>query len=151
MVERGASGLRKSPFITLTDEDIAKLKEDIKAIEADESVFVFNIGQRTSYLDSGDIIFIRSDVLPSYDNSLHPRDLMSARAVLAHEYYGHKSYKGTPLRRGAWNDEFRASYMAAKNAPNLIEQDRMFLILDAMERAKEAGITIKLNTFMRRV
>ncbi len=38
MKERGASGLRRSPFITLTDEDIIKLKEDIKAIEADESV-----------------------------------------------------------------------------------------------------------------
>jgi len=30
-------------------------------------------------------------------------------------------------------------------------QDRMFLVLDAMERAKEAGVRIRWNSFMRRV
>ena len=74
---------------------------------------------------------------------------MSSRAVLAHEYYGHRAYRGTKLKPGAWNDEFRASYMAAKNTPNLSDEDRRYLILDALERAKESGITIKYNEFIR--
>ena len=75
---------------------------------------------------------------------------MSSRAVIAHEYYGHRAYRGTKLRKGAWNDEFRASYMAAKNTPNLSDEDRRYLILDALERAKESGVTIKYNDFIRR-
>jgi hypothetical protein len=41
--------------------------------------------------------------------------------------------------------------MAARNAPGLTQQERSMLILDAMERAKTAGITIRWNSFMRRV
>ena len=74
---------------------------------------------------------------------------MSQRAVLAHEYYGHRANRGTILPKGSWNDEFRASYMAEKNCPNLSEEDRRYLILDALERAKENGISIKHNDFIR--
>ena len=76
---------------------------------------------------------------------------MSQRAAIAHEYYGHRTYKGTSLPKGSWNDEFRASYMAAKNCPNLSDEDRRYLVLDALERAKESGITIKNNDFIRRI
>lgn len=76
---------------------------------------------------------------------------MSSRAVIAHEYYGHRVFRGTKLERGSWNDEFRASYMAAKHAPNLSDSDRRYLILDALERAKESGISVKYNDFIRRV
>ena len=82
-------------------------------------------------------------------NSIHLRDLLSERAVLAHEYYGHRAYRNTKLERNSWNDEFRASYMAAKNAPNLTDDDKRYLVSDAIERAKEAGVTIKNNDFMR--
>jgi hypothetical protein len=37
-----ALGLRKPPDVLLTDAEILLLKADIKAIGADESVFVFN-------------------------------------------------------------------------------------------------------------
>ena len=97
-----------------------------------------------------DEIRVRGDILPD-KNSLHPRDLMSTRAALAHEYYGHRAYRGTKLKRNAWNDEFRASYMAAKNTPNLSAEDRKYLVLDALERAKEKGVTIKHNDFIRRI
>ena len=76
---------------------------------------------------------------------------MSERAVLAHEYYGHRTHRGTTLEKGSWNDEFRASYTAAKICPNLTDEDRRYLILDAIERAKEAGINIRYNDFIRRV
>ncbi|MDE7280889.1 MAG: hypothetical protein K2N36_04010, partial [Ruminiclostridium sp.] len=50
-----------------------------------------------------------------------------------------------------WADEFRASYMAAKNAPGLTDEDRQYLIMDAISRAQEAGVPIRYNDFMRRV
>ena len=150
LVQRKASGLRRSPYNILTDAEIESLRADIATLQADESVFMFNEGDFTGYSDDADIIFLRGDVLPDSEYSVHPRDMLSARAVLAHEYYGHRLNRGTPLQEGAWNDEFRASYMAAKNAPGLTDQERAFLVLDAIERAKDAGVTIKWNSFMRR-
>ncbi|MCL2016561.1 MAG: hypothetical protein FWG68_09985 [Defluviitaleaceae bacterium] len=148
--DRNSSGLRRSPFTVLSPEEIVYLRAEIVAIGADESVFMFNNGRKTGYSDNDDIIRVRYDVFPS-QNSTHPRDLMSERAVLAHEYYGHRANRGTPLQNGSWNDEFRASYLAAKNAPNLSDDDRRYLILDAAERAKEHGVSIRYNAFMRRL
>jgi len=150
MTERKANGLRRSPFIPLTDEDIALVKSEIYTIEADEEIFVFNEGLYTSYTDKIDKIDVMGDIFPD-ENSNHPRDIMSIRAVLAHEYYGHRANRGTTLPQGSWADEFRASYMAAQNAPNLTDDDIRHLILDALERAKEAGVVIKHNAFIRRV
>jgi hypothetical protein len=148
--ERKVEGLRTSKFHVLNDIEIKALKSDIKAINADVSVFKFNFGRSTSYIDELDIITVRGDVLPNL-LSKHPRDRLSARAVLAHEYYGHRDYRYTKLAKGAWNDEFRASYMAAKNTPNLTSEERAYLILDAVERAREACVPIKYNMFMRSV
>ena len=148
--DRRAGGLRRSPFKTLTECEIEHLKNEIRAIEADENVFVFNYSVSTSYDERKDIIAVRGNVFPD-KNSIHPRDLMSERAVLAHEYYGHYKYAPSNFVLGDWRDEFRASYMAAKNAPNLTDEDRQYLILDAIERTKEAGISLKYNDFMRRI
>ena len=147
-----ANGLRNNPQHILTEEEIEMLKKDIDAIEADISVFKFNKGRRTSYDDGNDKVYVRGDVL-SYTDSIHPRDIMSSRAVLAHEYYGHRPYRNAKIRLnyGSWNDEFRASYMAAKNAPGLTDEDRKYLVLDALERAKSAGVSITNNSFIRRV
>jgi len=98
LVERKASGLRKSRFSILTSEDIESLKADIKAIKADVSVFKFNDGPCTCYIDATDTVYVRGDVFPDNEYSIHPRDMMSARAVLAHEYYGHRSYKDTSAK-----------------------------------------------------
>jgi len=144
------NGLRTVPNHNLTDEEISSLRNDIVAIKADENVFKFNVGRRTGYDDVLDEIRVRGDVLPDLDSN-HPRDRMSSRAALAHEYYGHRANRGTKVPNGAWNDEFRASYMAAKNCPNLSDEDRYYLILDALERAKESGVTIKYNSFIRSV
>lgn len=142
------NGLRTAPGHILTDEEIKSLKKDIAAIGADEKIFKFNVGHRTGYDDILDEIRVKGDIIPDLSSN-HPRDRMSARAALAHEYYGHRAYRGTKVPKGAWNDEFRASYMAAKKCPNLTDEDRYYLILDALERAKESGITIKNNAFIR--
>lgn len=41
--------------------------------------------------------------------------------------------------------------MAAKKCPNLTLKDRQLLILDAINKAKEKGITIRYNAFMEGV
>jgi hypothetical protein len=41
--------------------------------------------------------------------------------------------------------------MAAKNTPNLSDEDRRYLTMDALERAKSAGVAIKYNNFIRSV
>ena len=145
-----ANGMRTPPTHILNEQEIESIKSDIKTIGADEKVFRFNSGRYTGYNDDGDFINIRGDILPD-KNSKHPRDVMSQRAVIAHEYYGHRVHRGTKLPKGSWNDEFRASYSAAKNCPNLSDEDRCYLVLDALERAKEKGVAIKYNKFIRRV
>ena len=145
-----ANGARKSYLIRLSEEDKQFILQEIDAIGADRNVFVFRDGQPTVYVDSRDKIFVSSSIFPSEDNSTHPTDMLSVRATLAHEYYGHRAHRNTTVKEGAWNDEFRASYSAAKNCPGLTDQDRALLINDAMQRAKDAGVDIRLNSFMRR-
>ena len=144
-----AKGMRKSSTIPLSGDDKVHLLKEIRAIQADEDVFVFRDYIGTGYSDKRDKIYISSNVFPSTDNSKHPRDLMSERAALAHEYYGHRANRNSTLEPGSWNDEFRASYFAARDCPNLSDEDRRYLILDAVERAKEAGVSIEYNDFMR--
>ena len=146
-----ANGLRRSPFIKLSEEDKEHLIREILAINADPNIFIFRDNCGSGYSDERDIIFVSSNIFPSADGSTHPRDLMSERAALAHEYYGHREHRNTTVPKGAWNDEFRASYSAAKNCPNLSDEDRRYLILDALERAKDAGVSIRYNDFIRSV
>ena len=146
-----ANGLRRSPHIKLSEEDKQHLLQEIIAIEADPNKFVFRDNVGSGYSDERDIVFVSSNIFPSSDGSTHPRDLMSERAALAHEYYGHREHRNTSVPKGAWNDEFRASYSAAKNCPNLSDEDRYYLVLDALERAKEVGVSIRYNDFIRSV
>ena len=145
-----ANGLRKPPAMHISDEQVEELKTDIRAIGADENVFEFNAGRQTGYADGTDVIFIRGDVYPDLE-STRARDRMSQRAVLAHEYYGHRTYRNTRVPLLAWNDEFRASYRAALDTPNLTDEDRMLLMQDALDRAREAGVTVRITETIRRV
>ena len=151
---RVVDGARKSPLYILTKDDIESLVKDIKAIEADENVFKFNYEKTrgTGYIDALDIIAVKGNVLPDLTSgSKHPRDIMSSRAVLAHEYYGHRAFRGTDLPQGNWEDEYRASRTAAEITPNLTDEERTHLVLDAIERKREEGIKVELDYFMRRI
>ena len=57
--DRSAGGLRRSPFMQLTDGDIEQLLNDIDMIGADRDVFLFNIGFQTGYSDETGFINIR--------------------------------------------------------------------------------------------
>ena len=96
------------------------------------------------------IINIRGDIFPD-TNSTNNRDLLSEKSVLAHEYYGHMLHDPSEFRIGDWRGEFRASYSAAIDAPGLSDDERRMLMLDAYDRAREAGAPAKYNEKARKI
>lgn len=148
-IERRAGGLRRPALNTLEPEEIARLQEEFASLGGDPAILRFNKGAQTGFVDQTGHINVRGDVNP-IEGAHHPRSAMSSKAVLGHEL-GHHAHRGTRLPIGAWNDEFRASYWAAKNLPNLSDEDRIYLVLDAMERAREAGVSFQPNALMRKI
>lgn len=146
-----ANGGRKSQFVKLTDKDKQYIIKEAKAIGIDEKHIVFIDGVQTAFREGINKIIISSQIYPSADDSSVARDRMSVRAVLAHEYYGHYSNRNTKIPPGHWLDEFRASYRAAQKCPNLSDEDRSLLMRDALDRAKEAGVSIKITKTVRRI
>ena len=159
-----ANGMRNTSRSPLSEDEITYVRSEIRRIEADESVFIFNDADHyhdgTCYNFEDDKIYITRNVFPDVKyGSAHPRDTMSVGAVLAHEYYGHryyrdeylsdwekgKDYHTTPL----WEDECRASLRAAQMAPGLTQIDKRDLVLDAIYRAKEYGQLIEMDDFMK--
>ena len=50
-----------------------------------------------------------------------------------------------------WRDEYRASYRAAFDTPNLTDHERALLIIDAYDRAREAGEPLEYSEEARRI
>lgn len=150
-IERNLSnGLRKPSSYILTTQEIEQVIAEAEEIDIDTNVLRFNEGRCTGYSDEKDVIFIRGNIIPDIASTKN-RDRMSVRAVLAHEYYGHRSFRFSTLNAGSWKDEFRASYVAAIKAPNLTQEDRATLMVDAYERAEEAGIVLKKTKKYNRI
>jgi hypothetical protein len=147
--ERFAGGLRRPASYQLSQEEIEHLTQEFIKIGGDPKALRFNKGTQTDYVDKSDKINVRGDVMPLEDAN-HPRSTMTTRAVLAHER-GHQDHRDTKVPVGDWNDEFRASYWAAKNVPNLTLEERASLIQDAILRAQEAGVPIRNNAFMNKI
>ena len=145
-----AMGLRQPETRILTQDEIASLIYDAKSIKIDVDVLRFNEGSRTGYYELENVIFVRGDVLPDL-NSKEIRDIMSQRAVLAHEYYGHLKSNPSSFKIGDWRDEFFASYNAAINTPNLSDEERGMLMMDAYNRAKEAGKHVEYSDEARKI
>lgn len=156
------NGMRTSRFHILTKQEKVFILHEIQAIGANEKNFQFHCPEhnRTCYDPNTDIVYIAGDILPDMKSaSNHTRDLMSVRAVLAHEYYGHRPHRAEYLQDSKqgyytiprWKDEFRASYEAARFCPNLSEMDRYHLIQDAIDRCQEAGYQIENDGFMKEV
>lgn len=147
---RMANGLRTSPYHILSEEEIKSVKKAAKELNIPENILRFNQGNQTGFSDGKEIINIRGDILPD-KSSNNLRDILSSKAVLAHEYYGHYKNHPSQFRVGDWRDEFRASYCAALNAPNLSDEERRMLMLDAYDRAREAGVSVRYNKKARRL
>ena len=133
-----ANGLRRSPQHILTEDEIECLLNDAKSIEIPTNILIFNQGTQTGFRDRNQKIYIRGDVLPD-ENGTSARDTMSPRAVLAHEYYGHYKSHPSNFDAGDWRDEYNASRNASLNTPNLTDEERRDLMVDAYDRQKEAG------------
>ena len=145
-----SNGLRTSPLRILNEKEIESILRDAESLNIPKNVLRFNVGNQTGFSDQDGIINIRGDILPDM-TSRNLRDNLSQRAVLAHEYYGHYKAHPSSFRIGDWRDEFRASYRAAIDAPSLSDEERRMLMLDAYDRAKEAGVTVKYNKNARRI
>jgi RHS repeat-associated protein len=149
-------GLRRSAMNILSESDIAFLKNEARAIEIPEDFIEnnmrFNEGSSSGYVDRLNIIRVRGDIFPTDDpRATSANALLSPRAALAHEYYGHQTASGTTVLQGAWNDEFRASFRAAKSAPGLSDEDRMMLTQDALDRASDAGVSVTRTETIRKL
>ena len=145
-----ANGLRTPASYVLSEDDVKSISKDAESIQIPEKVLDFNKGGRTGFSDEDVKIHVRGDILPDLSSD-NPRDRMTPRAVLAHEYYGHYKAHPSNFRVGDWRDEFRASYRAALDAPGLDDDERRSLMIDAYERAKEANVPVKYNKAARRI
>lgn len=145
-----SNGARTSIHHVLSESEIESIMQDAKDINIPIDILKFNSGYTTGFLDSEGIINIRGNILPDLSSN-NLRDRLSQRAVLAHEYYGHYKSHPSNFRVGDWRDEFHASYRAAIDTPNLSDVERRMLMLDAFDRAKEAGVTVNYNKKAREI
>lgn len=105
------------------------------------------------------MIVIGSNVIPDLVNGTCARDRMPIVCVLAHEYYGHRAqlskYKKEAERgintSNTWEDEYNASYLVAKNTPNLTNEERLMLVEDALDRKREANIEVVYDDFIKEI
>lgn len=138
-----ANGPRRAPLQHVTAEEERKIRKDADDLGIPQSVLRFNTGERTSFDDRG-WINIRGDIFPA-DYAVNPDSILNERCALAHEYYGHMKHSPSRFAIGDWRDEFEASYTAALDTPNLTDDERRLLMIDAFDRAKAAGVSITLN------
>jgi hypothetical protein len=134
----------------LSAEEIASVLKDADEIGVDRALLRFNEGSQTGFSDERVVINIRGDILPD-PKGVTARDRMSQRAVLAHEYYGHCLNHPSPYPIGDYRDEFKASYDAAIKAPNLTDEERRDLMIDAYDRLKEASVFEGYDETARRI
>ncbi len=158
-----SNGYRKLSKEPLTDSEIKMVIEAAKSIDIPEDILVFNDERYlnsvngTCYNFMDDKIYITQNVFPDVYYSNHPRDQLSIRAVLAHEYYGHRpfreeyisDYESGNETKIYWEDEARASIQAAKFAPNLTQLERAMLINEARHRAYEFSQNLELDDYMK--
>lgn len=148
--EREMLGLRAPAYNRITREQRRFIQQEFLAIGGNNlRQLKFNKGAFTGYRDSDGSILVRGNVYPM-EGSAHPRSRMSVRAALAHEL-GHHNYQGTTLEENSPQDEFRASYWAAVNVPNLSAEERADLMYEALLQAEAMNRKIKPTWLMRKI
>ena len=147
MLDRNyAMGLRRGNKF-LSEEEIEFIKQEIERIKADPEVFSIDRTGRakTAYREISDRIVVGSNVFPDLENPSNMTDKLSVACVLAHEYYGHRAMREEYLNEDEDTtntaiDEFKASFLAYKNTPNLTNEEREMLLYQAYETAKEGNL-----------
>ena len=147
MLDRNfAMGLRAGKR-KITEDEKAFILKEIKRINADvDAFYIDEIGnQNTHYSQKTDLVVVGSNVFPDLENPSNMTDKLSVACVLAHEYYGHRSMREEYLKEETDTtntalDEFKASFLAYKNTPNLTDEEREMLLYQAYETAKNGNL-----------
>lgn len=145
-----ANGPRRGALTAVTAEEESQIRRDAAELKIPQGVLSFNTGSCTSFDDETGLIHIRGDIFPS-EFAENPDSILSARCALAHEYYGHLKHYPSRFEIGDWRDEFEASYRAALDTPNLTDDERAMLMIDAFDRARNANVSVDMNSVARRV
>ena len=153
-----ASGYRMPVYNLVEGADRNYVEAEAKSIGIDPNYLRFNEpGKGTSYDPVDDVVDIKGDIFPRLTVA-HPRAKMSVRAVLAHEFYGHRPNRAqyiwelennVPFNSSEWEDEFRASYNASKAEIDLCADDRAYLRDDAITRAEEKQVYGDLGSLLK--
>ena len=61
------------------------------------------------------------------------------------------AHPNTTVGYGVWNDEFRTRYLGSKNVPGLTLDEKRNLVIDAWQRAADAGHPVKMNSYIRQM
>ena len=147
MLDRNyAMGLRTGKR-KITEEEKAFIIKEINRINASEESFYIDEdgNQNTHYSQKTDLVVVGSNVFPDLENPSNMTDKLSVACVLAHEYYGHRAMREEYLNEDEDTtntalDEFKASFLAYKNTPNLTNEEREMLLYQAYETAKEGNL-----------
>lgn len=140
----GVRGVRNR--VPLTDAERAYVLATARRIGIPaEDIRFFSGSQGSIYSDLMDKIVVGADVLPCAETpgpgvrSVYDR--LTTGAVLAHEY-GHllAARHGVSFAGGSLIEEFQASVLAARHTPGLMPFERVQLLRDALERARDAGV-----------
>ena len=141
-----AMGLRTGKR-KITNEEKEFILKEIGRINADRNKFYIDETglHTTKYSQDDDIIIVGSNVFPDLENPSNMTDKLSVACVLAHEYYGHRSMRDEYLKEEVDTtntalDEFKASFLAYKDTPNLTDKEREMLLYQAYETAKSGNL-----------
>lgn len=149
--QRGmANGPRRGRLTNVNEEEEKHIRQVADEISVPQEVLSFNTGSTTSFDELAGKINIRGDIFPA-DYAVNPESILDEKCALAHEYYGHMKHHPSNFDPGDWRDEFRASYRAAIDTPNLDDAERRLLMIDAYERASNAGVSVTYNDMARRM
>lgn len=144
-----ANGARRGNRRALTNEEVKEVRDAANELSIPTELLTFD-SRPTGYSTISKKINVGGDVFPD-EESTDNRDRLSVKAVLAHEYYGHAAFPDSSYPIGHWADEFRASYHAALTAPGLSDEERASLMVDAYQRASEAGVKVKNTKIYRKL
>lgn len=144
-----ANGARGGNRRALTDAEVEKVRAAADELSIPAERLTFN-SRPTGYSIVSKKVNVGGDVFPD-EESTNNRDRLSVKAVLAHEYYGHAAFPDSSYPIGHWADEFRASYHAALTAPGLSDEERASLMVDAYQRASEAGVKVRYTKSYRKL
>lgn len=135
-------GLRNE--IPLTTKQLEDVKNYAKQLGILDEQIRYGEHYNTSYGSIFDMLYIGTDVYPATNSKL-ANGRVTYKGAIAHEIVGHREacLKGWE-QEDLVLDEIQASIRAARFAPDLLQEERIILLRDALERAKSNNISLQI-------